>query len=41
MYLLVGSVFLLDGEVYVNGETGTSGSGGGSGGSVWITTGRI
>ena len=40
IHITIGSEFLLDGQVLVNGEAVTcSGGGGGSGGSVWIEVG--
>ena len=36
----VGGIFLLDGIITVDGDDGVSDSGGGSGGSIWITAGN-
>ncbi|KAI8478546.1 hypothetical protein Bbelb_437250, partial [Branchiostoma belcheri] len=41
--IIVGAIFILDGEVNVDGDSAGSGTraGGGSGGSAWITSGHI
>ena len=39
VHIRVRRTFLLDGDVYVDGLAGQSGSGGGSGGSAWIAAG--
>jgi hypothetical protein len=36
--ITVGSIMVLDGSIEANGGVGSSWSGGGSGGSVWIIT---
>ena len=40
IHIQVGSMFLLDGNIKVDGENGAGGSGGGSGGSVWVEAGE-
>ena len=40
VHIVTQGLFILDGTVDVDGESGTRGSGGGSGGSTWIVAGQ-
>ena len=39
--MIVGEIFLLDGDLLVDGENGKNDAGGGSGGAVWIEAGPM